>query len=77
MPTNDVDYLDLFNKHIICEKCEKDLPNKKYITENGCLWCTPKEETKKDGKTAPYMGKTDKQRCKEIFTDIVFGKEEK
>ena len=24
---------------IKCQKCNRELPNKKIITDNGCLWC--------------------------------------
>ena len=36
--------MDLFDIYVICGECERDLPNKKYITENGCYWCDPKGE---------------------------------
>lgn len=35
------------NFDIFCEKCQRDIPNKKHLTSNGCLWCDPKGD--KDG----------------------------
>lgn len=33
----------LFDKHFFdilkCEKCNRVLPNKKFIIKNGCIWC--------------------------------------
>lgn len=27
-----------------CEVCDRLVPNKNYITSDGCLWCDPKGE---------------------------------
>ena len=44
------DYLDrlsqCFNKvdYLICENCERELPNDKFFTKNGCIWCTTEKK---------------------------------
>jgi len=25
-----------------CKKCKRSIPNKKYLTKNGCIWCDSK-----------------------------------
>ena len=30
------------NFDLTCEECWRVLPNKEYITKNGCLWCDKK-----------------------------------
>ncbi|KKM08329.1 hypothetical protein LCGC14_1725000, partial [marine sediment metagenome] len=35
----DTIYFDDYVEYIECKTCERDLPNKNYITKNGCLWC--------------------------------------
>ena len=34
--------LNLIIEEIYCNICDRILPNKKFITLNGCLWCDPK-----------------------------------
>lgn len=31
--------LEIFNEDLCCGKCDRELPNKKCFTENGCMWC--------------------------------------
>jgi len=73
------DYLD----STICKECERELPDEKYITKNGCLWCDPfpKKLNDKDKKrlkevmnNGHYMGKESLERCKEIVTENLFQK---
>ncbi len=41
--------MNLSGDYIICELCERELPNKTYIKENGCLWCDFKNKERNDG----------------------------
>ena len=45
---------DIFTREFIdkdfeltCENCWRVLPNDKFFTKNGCVWCTTEEKEKK------------------------------
>lgn len=35
------------NKELICNKCQRIIPNKEWFTGNGCIWCDNNYWTKK------------------------------
>jgi hypothetical protein len=54
-----------------CCFCQRELPNKTFITENGCLWCD--STSKEDVKPKYCMNKTDRKKCIKIMTDSLYG----
>ena len=45
-------------KKIICKNCKRILPNKGFITINGCIWCDAKYHDKKNVKNTKDSSKT-------------------